>query len=118
MNDLRAGESGAEVTAVQTLRDCQQLTNRAKRLGLRQPSGAFSQCRRRDIFIEPSQPKISSPFSDERWQSPLNPHQHLFFPKHLQQMIEARTVGIAGGGEARRMDEHAHFHAEFGGGGF
>ena len=29
-------------------------------------------------------------------------------------MIQARSVGIASGGESCRVDEHAHLHAEFG----
>ena len=33
-------------------------------------------------------------------------------------MIQARAVGIAGDGEARRVDEHAGFHAELFGGFF
>jgi len=42
---------------------------------------------------------------------PLNPRQCFFFAKNFEQMIQARAVGIAGGGEARRVDEHAGFHA-------
>ena len=33
-------------------------------------------------------------------------------------MIQARAGGVAGAGEADGMDEHACFHAEFGGHGF
>jgi len=41
----------------------------------------------------------------------LNPSERLFFAQDFEQMIQARAVGIAGGGEARQVDEHAGFHA-------
>ena len=56
--------------------------------------------------------------SSELAQCLFNPRQRLLFSDHFQQMIQARAVGMAGDGEARRVDEHANFHAEFGRGGF
>ena len=53
-------------------------------------------------------------FSSETRHRPCNPPNHLFLPQHFQQMIQARAVGIAGGGKPRRVNEHAHFHTEFG----
>ena len=48
----------------------------------------------------------------------LNPLHNLVFAQYFEQMIQARAVGIAGDGEARRVDEHAGFHAELLGGFF
>ena len=57
-------------------------------------------------------------FSSESGQRFLNPRHHTFFAQNFEQMIQARTVGVAGDGEARRVDERSHFYAEFGRSGF
>ena len=43
----------------------------------------------------------------------FNPLPPAFFAQHFEQMIQARAVGIAGDGEARRVDERAGFHAYY-----